>query len=111
MPLQYKIDQSIFGWATGEVAVFCLGTTLYKNMKSTLSSVDFHLLYRSHSFEGFVLSEELVGKHRLKLADMLPWVYLEFQGMCSTQESIPSVINMLKIYAVKCNINATKAMI
>lgn len=58
-----------------------------------------------------MLSEELVGKHRLKLADMLPWVYLEFQGMCSTQESIPSVINMLKIYAVKCNINATKAMI
>lgn len=111
MPLQYKIDQSIFGWATGEVAVFCLGTTLYKNMKSTLSSVDFHLLYRSHSFEGFVLSEELAGKRRLNLADMLLWVYLEFQGMCSTQDSIPSVINMLKVYAVKCNINATKATI
>ena len=111
MPLQYKIDQSIFGWATGEVAVFCLGTTFYKNMKSTLSSVDFHLLYRSHSFEGFVLSEELAGKRRLNLADMLLWVYLEFQGMCSTQDSIPSVINMLKVYAVKCNINATKATI
>lgn len=70
-------------------------------MKSTLSSVDFHLLYRSHSFEGYVLSEELAGKYRLKLTDMLLWVYLEFQGMCSTQESIPSVMNMLKVYAAK----------
>lgn len=58
-----------------------------------------------------MLSEELTGKHRLKLADMLLWVYLEFQGMCSTQESIPSVMNMLQVYAVKCGINVTKAMI
>lgn len=76
-----------------------------------LSLVDFHLLYRSNSFEGFVLSEELAGKHRLKLADMLLWVYLEFQGMYSIQESIPSVMNMLQVYAVKCRVNVTKAMI
>lgn len=43
---------------------------------------------------GYELSEQLAKKHRLKLADLLLWVYLEFQEMCSIQESIPSVIHM-----------------
>lgn len=40
---------------------------------------------------GSVLSEHVAEKHRIGLADTLLWVYLEFQGMGSLKESIPSV--------------------
>lgn len=59
-----------------------------------------------------MLSEHVVEKHRIELADTLLRVYLEFQGMGSLKESIPSVTAIYNRFTLlKSNIDAGKAVI
>lgn len=65
----------------------------------------------SSSFGGYVLSDHVAEKHGIKLADIF-WVYLELQGMCSTQGQYPKCYHMQKSFILlKCNIIAHRATI